>query len=212
MTSDPPPIDDVGAAAPPAPTQAPAPMPAPVSAAPAVMPPPAPAVAPPPSIADGIEHHADPRSIKHARLVGLITALTMSGATLIAAGILGLTGVAGWIKVVAIVAWLALSATLVVFAFRWPAIHHRHLFYRVDENGLRIRRGVWWRAVIDVPRSRVQHTDVSQGPIERSFGLATLVVFTAGTEHAQVGLPGLDHETALRIRDHLIEGQGVDAV
>ena len=45
----------------------------------------------------------------------------------------------------------------------------------------------------NVPRSRVQHTDVSQGPLERNHGLGTLVVYTAGTDHAKVELGGLDH-------------------
>jgi membrane protein YdbS with pleckstrin-like domain len=58
----------------------------------------------------------------------------------------------------------------------------------------------------------VQHTDVSQGPLERTYGLGTLAIFTAGTDHAQVSLHGLDHGTALRIRDHLLPGESTDAV
>ena len=60
-----------------------------------------------------------------------------------------------------------------------------------------------WRSVTHVPRSRVQHTDVSQGPLERRYGLGTLVVYTAGTDHARVSLPGLAWETALALRDEL---------
>lgn len=55
-----------------------------------------------------------------------------------------------------------------------------------------------------MPRSRVQHTDVSQDPIERGFGLGTLVIYTAGTDHARVDLSGLEQATALRIRDYLL--------
>ena len=69
-----------------------------------------------------------------------------------------------------------------------------------------------WRQVINVPRSRVQHTDVSQGPLERSHGLATLIVHTAGVEHAQVELAGLPYEVALRLRDHLLPRDASDAV
>ena len=69
-----------------------------------------------------------------------------------------------------------------------------------------------WRAVTNVPRSRVQHTDVSQGPLERSHGLGTLVIHTAGTEHAVVGLSGLDYGTALALRDHLLPRGAVDVV
>jgi membrane protein YdbS with pleckstrin-like domain len=58
----------------------------------------------------------------------------------------------------------------------------------------------------------VQHTDVSQGPLERRYGLGTRVIFTAGTDHARVDLKGLDHATALAIRDHLLPRGGDDAV
>ncbi|HQX83726.1 MAG TPA: PH domain-containing protein, partial [Vicinamibacterales bacterium] len=77
---------------------------------------------------------------------------------------------------------------------------------------LEIRRGVIWRRVVNVPQTRVQHTDVSQGPIERSHGLSTLIVHTAGTEHAQVALPGLSREDALALRDQLLPRDGRDAV
>ena len=63
-----------------------------------------------------------------------------------------------------------------------------------------------------MPRSRVQHTDVSQGPLERKLGLGTLVIYTAGTDHARVALSGLDHSTALDIREHLLPGRTGDAV
>ena len=66
--------------------------------------------------------------------------------------------------------------------------------------------------VIHVPRSRVQHTDVSQGPVERRFGLGTLVIYTAGTDHAKVDLAGLEHGVALRLRDHLLPSGDTDAV
>jgi hypothetical protein len=82
----------------------------------------------------------------------------------------------------------------------------------VDAGGIEIREGVVWRAVTNVPRSRVQHTDVSQGPLERRFGIGTLVIHTAGTDSAVVSLRGLTHESALAIRDHLLPREEPDAV
>ena len=67
-----------------------------------------------------------------------------------------------------------------------------------------------WRSICSVPRSRVQHTDVAQGPIERTYDLATLIIYTAGPQHASISLDGLSHETALLIRDHLIAGGETD--
>ena len=66
--------------------------------------------------------------------------------------------------------------------------------------------------MINVPRSRVQHTDVSQGPIARRFGLGKLAIYTAGTEHAMVELAGLEHGRAMRIREHLLPAEAGDAV
>lgn len=119
---------------------------------------------------------------------------------------------AWWVVAPALAGACAALAGLVWFPLRWPELQHRHTSYRVDERGIEIRQGVLWRRAVGVPRSRVQHTDVSQGPLERGFGLGTLQIYTAGTEHARVSLPGLDHATALVVRDHLIAGGHGDAV
>ena len=85
--------------------------------------------------------------------------------------------------------------------------------YRADESGLEIHRGVLWRSRIFIPRSRIQHTDVNQGPIERQLGLAKLVVHTAGTVRASTTVSGLAHAVALDIRASLSEDDaGTDGV
>ena len=66
---------------------------------------------------------------------------------------------------------------------------------------LHIARGVWTQIHTVVPLSRVQHIDVLQGPIERAFGVARLVLHTAGTAHAVVVLPGLARAVAEELRD-----------
>jgi membrane protein YdbS with pleckstrin-like domain len=155
----------------------------------------------------------DPRYVDLQRQVGWITtgviaALSAVGLVVslvvIGGSVLGLAlAVGGTAVALGALAW---------FLQRWPPIEYRYASYRVDQAGLEIRRGVYWRSVVNVPRSRVQHTDVSQGPLERKYGLATLAVHTAGTEHARVELSGLPHEAALTIRDHLLPRDLVDAI
>jgi uncharacterized protein len=107
----------------------------------------------------------------------------------------------------------AMAAPLLIWlATGWPPLSYRHYSYRLDEGAIEIRSGVVFRRVTTVPRSRVQHTDVAQGPIERRFGLGTLVVYTAGTQFARVSLPGLEYGTATAIRDTLLPRDGADAV
>lgn len=156
-------------------------------------------------IADGVERHLDPRVMMLDRIVGWIVTAAISLSQLIAlAVIFFVADLPGWALALLGLFWIALTLALAWSSYRWPEIEHRHRSYKVDERGIEIRKGVLWRRAIQVPRSRVQHTDVSQGPIERGFGLGTLVIYTAGTEHARVDLPGLEHATALRIRDYLL--------
>lgn len=174
-------------------------------------------VAPPmpfrePSIADGVERSLDARAVSLDQMVRWMVTGALSLGLLLAQIILYLAEAPAPLRTFLGLLWLGGVIFLGWMSYRWPQIEHRHASYKVDPQGIEIRKGVVWRRLINVPRSRVQHTDVSQGPLERRYGLGTLVIYTAGTDHARVNLSGLDHGTALRIREHLVAGEGADAV
>jgi membrane protein YdbS with pleckstrin-like domain len=162
----------------------------------------------------GPDHELDPRFVPQQRLVGRLVALTVTGGSLFVLLIVlaAADDLPAWGGLALGLSWLLLMITLAWYAERWPAKAFAHTRYRLDADGLLIRRGVYWRSVTHVPRSRVQHTDVSQGPLERYYGLGTLVVFTAGTDHARVSLPGLAHEVASELRDDLRSDRSDDVV
>jgi membrane protein YdbS with pleckstrin-like domain len=166
-----------------------------------------------PTIADGVDRRLDPRVIPLRRTVGWISTACIAGISLVAVPIVWIANDLRWMWLVVMIAgWAIVVGALAWLAHRWPAVEYHHTFYHVDEQGIEIRQGVYWRAVINVPRSRVQHTDVSQGPLERSYALGTLVIYTAGTDHARVTLSGLAYDTALHIREHLLPRDTSDAV
>ena len=159
-------------------------------------------------VADGVERPLDPAWVDLQRVVGWIVWAVISPLLLIALLIAGFTrSLSLDVKVVLSVAAMAAVALLAWLAQKWPAIEYRHFRYRVDALGIDIRHGVVWRRVISVPRSRVQHIDVAQGPLERRYGLSSLSIYTAGTEFAKVDLPGLKYSRAVQIRDHLLPGR-----
>lgn len=164
-------------------------------------------------LTDGQPRSLDPRYIDLQKRVGLITSLVLIAIALFGLPIAFLISRPDiiWFSLIG-GAVLAFVAFLSWFMQVWPAIDYRHVSYRVDAAGLEIQRGVYFRHAINVPRSRIQHTDVSQGPVERQYGLGTLAIHTAGTEHARVELSGLPHETALAIRDHLLPRDLIDAI
>jgi membrane protein YdbS with pleckstrin-like domain len=165
------------------------------------------------SVADGNVHRLDPRVVPMHRIVGFIVTVCVSLSILLG-GVIALVvrSIPGSRLALVVAIWVLVSLVLGWFCYIWPPIEFRHMSYRVDRDGIEIRHGVFWRTVISVPRSRVQHLDVSQGPLQRSFGLGTLRIYTAGTEHAQVDLAGLEHTRALRIRDFLLPGDSNDVV
>jgi uncharacterized protein len=167
-----------------------------------------------PSIADGVERRLDPRLVDLERTIGWIMTAVVSGGLFFTGAItlIAARSLPGWAMAAIGLGWIAVTALLGWWLQRWPAIYYRYASYVVDAEGIEIRLGVVWRTVTNVPRSRVQHTDVSQGPIERRYGLGTLIVYTAGTDHSRVTLSGLDFTLAQRLRTHLLPGDRHDAV
>jgi len=166
----------------------------------------------PESIADGVARQLDPRWIAVQRIHAAIAVGVISLATFVGVIVLWIASQILFLGLLLLPLWAVLMGALAWHSYRWPAISYRFASYRLDGDGLEIRRGVYWRTITNIPRSRVQHTDVSQGPLERRYGLGTLVVYTAGTQHSQVSLAGLDFTVARRIRAHLLPGDEGDAV
>ena len=165
---------------------------------------PVPVPASPPIEISAQFYSLDPRNIQVERISGFIfSAFVLSGA-LIGLLILGLN-----IGTNSIWIGIALLATLIcvltfIAAWFWPPLEHRRASWRLDSEGLEIHRGVLWRHQITIPLGRVQHADVSQGPLQRQFELGTLTIHTAGTENASVALEGLAHWTAIELRDQIV--------
>ncbi len=105
--------------------------------------------------------------------------------------------------------FLLVLALLLLAGWRYAGARYARTEYALDAVGLRIRRGVVWRGETLVPRSRVQHLDIERGPIERRYGLATVIVHTAGTRQHALRLAGLPDADAVALRDALVPAASV---
>ena len=74
--------------------------------------------------------------------------------------------------------------------------------YQEREEDLIVSRGVMFRRQSVVPYGRMQFVDVTAGPIERVFGLATVKLHTAAAA-SDARIPGLSRDEAARLRDRL---------
>lgn len=84
----------------------------------------------------------------------------------------------------------------------------RRVRWRLDGLGISLRHGRLWQHETQVPLTRVQHLDLTRGPLQQANGLATLVVYTAGSKHGALSLSNLDAGDAERLRDRL--GRQID--
>ena len=79
--------------------------------------------------------------------------------------------------------------------------------YEVTDHVVILSWGDWWQTKRFVPRGRVQHVDITSGPLARKFGLAHVHLYVAGAHGAVGGIPGLTPEEADELRNMLVETQ-----
>ncbi len=74
--------------------------------------------------------------------------------------------------------------------------------YAERDDDLLVRHGLFLRKLSIVPYARMQFVDVTAGPMERVFGLATVTMHTAAAA-SDARIPGLPSAEAARLRDRL---------
>lgn len=102
------------------------------------------------------------------------------------------------------IAAAALLVILLLVVFFWAPRRYQLTGYAKRELDVHFRTGALWRKQTAVPINRVQHVEISQGPIERMLGLSRLMLFTAGGAGSDLAIPGLAKETAERLRQDLL--------
>ena len=107
----------------------------------------------------------------------------------------------GWIPLVVMAGILVLTITSIVFTI----LGVKNIGYQVRDHDLSYRHGVFVKTVETVPFVRVQHARVTQGPVERAFGIAKLAVNSAGPD---LSISGLGFDDAERLRSIVVERAG----
>ena len=106
-----------------------------------------------------------------------------------------------WLGPIAFV--IAVLPDIVVYI----AIHLRYdtTWYVFTDRSLRIRRGIWVIHETTITFENVQNVSISSGPLERFFGIANVIVDTAGG-----GTHGKDSEGKHRANPHQGVIEGID--
>jgi membrane protein YdbS with pleckstrin-like domain len=98
-----------------------------------------------------------------------------------------------------------ISAALFMLAriIGWIAdtLNYRFSGYALRQQDILYRKGWFIRKTRVVPVNRIQHVSVQSGPIERMYKLASVSIYTAGSDHADFTIRGINEQTASQIKD-----------
>lgn len=118
--------------------------------------------------------------------------------TVVLGGLLGLFAGPAW------AAFALLPLALMVWGWVLLGRNWRSWRYAERSDDLLISRGVLWHHETIVPYGRMQLVEVTSGPVERHFGLASVQLHTAAAA-TDATIPGLVPAEAERLRDRLTE-------
>jgi len=140
----------------------------------------------------------DPRAITLWRITGLLNLLPLLiGAGFVAWALMRFGGVTLFIAILPVLAVLVLGGVVVGVA---PGLRWRRWRYEIRPDEVDLQHGILWISRTLVPLARIQHVDTRQGPLQRRFGLSTVVFYTAAGPNQ---IPELSTPVAAEVRDRI---------
>ena len=103
--------------------------------------------------------------------------------------------------------WMLVVLIILVLLGPYLLFQEKSLPYKghaVRERDVISQKGWLVRSTKVCPFNRVQNCSITSGPLERKYGLATLTLYTAGTEGADMRIHGLEKEEAENLRQFIL--------
>lgn len=109
-------------------------------------------------------------------------------------------------RVFAYIDWPLIVLPLLALLTLWFALvplQLRHCRYVLRQRDFVYCHGLLWRKADLLPLRRLQHVTVSQGALQKLFGLATLELYSAGSSGAEIRLADITHQQAMLLSELL---------
>ncbi len=105
-------------------------------------------------------------------------------------------------------AWLLLAGGLISYATINALLIEKgypRKGYALRQRDLAYQSGYLFFSQTIMPYNRIQHCEISQGPVEKMFDLCRINIYTAGGTGSDLVIPGLHFEEGENIRDFLLK-------
>jgi membrane protein YdbS with pleckstrin-like domain len=105
-----------------------------------------------------------------------------------------------WVKLTVPSILLVIAALVTRFVLEAARVKR----YAIRQHDILFESGVFWRSQTIQPLNRVQHVEISSGPIDKRFGLAEVHLFSSGSGAATYVIPGLPIRVAEDLREFVL--------
>jgi membrane protein YdbS with pleckstrin-like domain len=144
----------------------------------------------------------------HASTLIIISLLSWAGITTGWSVIITVTGLASRLSAEYIMYPLPLIALpIIILVCRRAAAL---CGYAVRTQDVHYRSGIIWRGETSLPFNRIQHVEITRDILDRFFGLSKLKFFAAGGGSADLTIPALKEDEAIKLRAFILEKVGAD--
>ncbi|MGB7957247.1 MAG: PH domain-containing protein [Minisyncoccia bacterium] len=145
----------------------------------------------------------------------LVAAVLLSIAQ--ANGVFAKTIIGAWSLYIVLGVW-ALCVLVFVITFLVAYLSYANFLFMLDDNALKIRRGILSKEETAIPYRQIQDVDIEQNISERIWGVVRLAILTAGHEEAKEGdedesegiLPAIDRALAESLQAELLKRADVE--
>jgi membrane protein YdbS with pleckstrin-like domain len=72
-----------------------------------------------------------------------------------------------------------------ILVLAYIPLYYNRLEYRIEGDAITGKKGVFWRKISTIPYYKITNIDITQGPLQRLFGLSNIHCQTAGASGAQ---------------------------
>jgi membrane protein YdbS with pleckstrin-like domain len=142
----------------------------------------------------------DPRAITLWRIAGTLNMLPLLvGACFVGWALLRIEEGSFLFGILPVLAVVVLAGVVVGVA---PGMRWRRWRYEIRPDEVDLQRGIFWISRTLVPLARIQHVDTRQGPLQRRFGLSTVIFYTAAGPNQ---IPELSTPVAAEARERIAE-------
>lgn len=87
--------------------------------------------------------------------------------------------------------FLPVGLALACSAWYFSKLYDSYTFL-IRDDAIEINAGVWFKRTIVIPYEKVQSVTYSQGPVEKRFGIARVIISTFGFTYGFQAIPGIE--------------------